>query len=223
MTVSGEDELLPDPRERRGWGRIGRLRTDLVIGAVIIAGLVGLGRAMSHGDGPTETPPSPTPSASVRTFGTGAPDSGSGLLNGSTTGATGSDPAACPTAFGCVVTDHASAPQIAAILAAFPAALLQSVTSVQLGQPIEHPRLWFLQINARFGDRRLLVRLQRPTPGDLNRQGVVANGSDRRITFYENQLRRYHVMVQLDAPNALRPPTAQVQRLARDVRLLDLG
>ena len=81
----GEEELVSGPRGPRT--RLGRLRLDLLVAAVILVGVIVVGRAMSrHNDGGAPKPtPTPSVSAPVGGFGTGAPDSGSGLLNGQST------------------------------------------------------------------------------------------------------------------------------------------
>lgn len=81
---SDDEELTTGPRERGLRTRVGRLRLDLLLGAVILLGIIVVGRAMAHDHGAASPRPTPAPSATapIGGFGSGAPDSGSGLLNG---------------------------------------------------------------------------------------------------------------------------------------------
>lgn len=204
--------------------RTGRLRRDLLLAALILALIAAVARAMSHHN-PSTAAPTTAPSLPS---GRSAPDSGSGLLNGSVVNPSGTaqsdaqDPFACPASYQCLESAEAGPSAVSALHAAFPAAVLQSASTVRLLAPHLGLPLWFRQINARFGPNRILVRVQRQSASDVNRSGV-ANSEFGVITFYERPLNRYHVVVQVTTPKGQVEPLSPLQKLASDVRLLDLS
>jgi hypothetical protein len=226
VTAAGDDPTGPSEEVLDSGGppkraRTRRLREQLLLGAVILALVAAVGRAMSGDDKKPDAAPTPTPSA---TGSHGAPDPGSGLLNGSVVNPSGrpDDPADCPVTYQCLQTDEAGEPAVRALVAAFPDALLMSATTIRLLSPNFGQPLWFRQINARFGPNRILIRVQQGRPSDVDRRGV-AHAEDSEITFYEAALAKYHVAVQVSAPKGHPQPLAPLQKLARDVRLLGLS
>ncbi len=237
---SDEEELSTGPRERGPLNRFGRLRLDLLVAAVILGGVIVVGRAMSREGGGTPKPtPTPSASAPVGGFGTGAPDPGSGLLNGAATFTVvasdgqpvvvpavvpvgSGDPAACPKGIGCYSVASAPAPALAAVRAAFPAMILESATTVRLDVKNYGAALWFLQINGRRGGDEILVRLQATSDSGHDQHGTIRLGT-QATTYYGHPLLQYYVYVEVHHQAGTNQPLAPLARLVRDVRLLDRG
>jgi hypothetical protein len=234
---AGDEELLETGGrgERR---RLGRMRLDLAIGAVVLGGALVVARLISDNDASTGARPAPTPSPSpsARTYGTGAPDSGSGLLNGMATatlapsdgrgvtiparpGRDADDPFRCPESATCTTVESAAAPVRAAVRAAFPGAVLEAATTVRMAGRPAAASLWFLQVNALVGSREILVRVQVPTSRDVE-QGNETETAHGTTAYLSTGLRQYHVTVQVDGPAGREQPFSALQKLATDVRLL---
>lgn len=203
--------------------RPGRLRRDLLLAALLLALVAAVARAMSHSSRPDAAPTAP-----ASTVSRSAPDSGSGLLNGSVVDVTGApeqgpdDVGACPAAYQCLVADEPGPAAAAALAAAFPNVVLESTTTVRLLSPNFGQPLWYRQITGRFGANQVLVRVQRQRPQDLNRGGV-AESEFGVITYYEGPLSKYHVVVQVTTPKGREQALPPVQKLGHDVRLLELS
>jgi hypothetical protein len=241
IVPAGDEEVL-STGEALDRSRMRRLRLDLAVAGVVLGAAVLVARNLSGGSDGAQARPSisPSPAASARDYGTGAPDSGSGLLNGAATvtvsarggriviaphfpGGASDDPASCPTGVDCHAVQTVAAPVLAAVRSIFPGMTLESATTVRLDVGNSGGALWFLQVNARAGAKQILLRLQAQRRSDADRQGVVRADAGRSITYYEHALLRYHVVVQVDAPSVERQPLAPLQRLARDVRLVALA
>jgi hypothetical protein len=202
--------------------RSGRLRRDLLLAAVILGLVAAVARAMSHSNssdaGPTTGPSS---SAAVRS----APDTGSGLLNGSVIKPPEQGPddvGACPATYRCLEVDEAGPRATAALVAAFPSAVLEATTTVRLLSPNFGQPLWYRQITARVGPNRILIRVQQQRRQDVDRRGVAVSEFGV-ITYYEGRLSKYHVVVQVTTPRGHVQAMRPVQNLGRDVRLLGLS
>jgi hypothetical protein len=239
----GVDEELPDERRRRERFRVRGVRLDLVAAAVVLGGSLLVVRAVSGGNGAPTVAATPTPSAH-RTYGTAAPDTGSGLLNGRATDPIGpgqvatisiesgqlvlppklptptsDDPAQCPDGLTCYAEQNAAATARAAVRTAFPGAVIRSAQTVHLNSRQYGRALWFVQINARAGTKQILIRVQAPRNTDANRDGTYDAG-DLAITYYEHTLQQYHIFIQVDGPKGTAPSVAALAALAGDVRLL---
>jgi hypothetical protein len=229
-----EDEELPQPTARAQRSRIARLRADLVVAVLVLGGGLVVARALSHGEGP-KPPGSASLAPSTRSYGTGAPDSGSGLLNGMATisvtgratakalpvlpGTTYDDPARCPDGIDCSTVTSVPGPVFEALDAAFPGLTLESATTVRLDVKNYGRALWFLQANARVGTKQILLRLTMRRASDVDRYGVIRSGRTA-VTYYGHSLLPYFVLVQVDQPIGREQPLAPLADLVRDVRLL---
>jgi hypothetical protein len=224
------DEELPQPPRLRDRPRAQRLRLDLGLGAVGIALVALVGVAVSHhghGPGSVSGPPSspaglPTPPG--RVF---VPDA-AGVTGGVFLPAApplSRSLAHCPRAGTCLVVPGVSSSVRAAVRAAFPGAAITSAERVQLSVQNYGDALIALDVNARRGADRILVRLRGAPDTDLSRTtGHIARSmifGGYRIMRYETPLARYYVVVELVAPAGEQRSVQPLVRLARDVRLLD--
>lgn len=215
------EEVLEAGAQR---ARPGRLRRDLLLAAVLLALVAAVARAMSHRSSSDASPtggPSPTASRS-------APDSGSGLLNGSVVDPTATlapgaqDPFACPATYQCLESAEAGASALTALHAAFPAAVLESASTVRLLSPHDGKPLWFRQLTARDGANEIVVRVDRARVANADGRGTTRSGGTV-VTYYQATLATYHVVVQVIASNGPGQALLPLQKLADDVRLLALS
>jgi hypothetical protein len=235
MTSPEEDEEVLDTGGGRLRARNRTLRIELGVAALVLGAAVLVARTLSDGSGSPKAVPSPTPTASTRTYGTGAPDSGSGLLNGMATvsatdgtvimeprlpAPTGADPTQCPDSVSCFTVDRVAAPVLAAVRAAFPGAVPESALTVRLNEAPYAQMLWYLQVNVRVGNTQVLVRVQAPSVNDKSDSSVDSQVGNGSIAHVSTTLQQYYVEVQADDPSSKPQSIAPVRRLARDVRLL---
>jgi hypothetical protein len=205
--------------------RPGRLRRDLLLAALLLALVGAVARAMSHHSSPDTTP---TSGPSTSTASRSAPDTGSGLLNGSVVDPTGTvapgaqDPFACPATYQCLESADAGSPAVTALRAAFPAAVLESASTVRLLSPHDGKPLWFRQLTARNGAAEILVRVDRAGVPNSDGRGTTRSGGTV-VTYYQATLANYHVVVQVIATNGPGQALPPLQKLAADVRLLALS
>jgi hypothetical protein len=222
---AGNDEELPQPDRADERARLRRLRINLLIGAVILGGAMLLARAATH-SGPTATP-TPTPSQYVPLggYGTGAPDSGSGLLNGAASDAVGapppppfpvrtsSDPGACPVHHTCRSTAGVAEQVRDAIRQAFPSATAVSGRTVRLSDSTYAGLFWYRIVHARVGSGELIVEVEKPPAARLTPLGPER---PRGGVSYRAPQDGYVVAVEV-RPGA---DARALQRLAYDPRLL---
>jgi hypothetical protein len=215
------EEVLEAGAER---GRAARLRRDLLLAAVLLALVAAVARAMSHHSGTDATPTGGPSSTASR----GAPDTGSGLLNGSvidpsaTVAPGAQDPFACPAAYQCLESGEAGSPAVTALHAVFPAAVLESASTVRLLSPHDGKPLWFRQLTARNGTTEILVRVDRARVPNTDGGGMTRSGGTV-VTYYQATLETYHVLVQVIASNGPGQALPALHKLAADIRLLALS
>jgi hypothetical protein len=223
-TPVGGEEVL-EAGGRPGKSRTRRLREQLLLAAVILALVAAVARAMSHSGRPDSSPATPGSSLPAHRS---APDSGSGLLNGSLVDPSGpaagtaQDPFACPATYQCLESAEAGAPAVAALHAAFPAAVLQSASTVRLLSPHVGPPLWFRELDARLGSTEILVRVHRPT-AIASVRPAISRAAGAVVTYYQGRLATYDVDVQVTTQTNREQPLSPMQKLAADVRLLNLS
>jgi hypothetical protein len=198
------DEELAEPGRRSRWLPV------LLVGALAAAGAALLVRAAGSG-AHSHPSPRPTSSMSARTYGTGAPDSGSGLLAGGINGLPGrtsADPSVCPWPHGCRTVRALPAAVRAAVHAVFTTARISRCTTVRL---VTGP-LWYRRVEAEVAGGRLVIDIAVATQGGSPTVRYIG-----ATTVLSDALGPYTVTEQFDWPG---DQSGVLRRLAGDVRLL---
>jgi hypothetical protein len=241
----GAYEELPEPDDPadRPWPR--RFLGGLGVALAIAAALVILVRGTWHSSKTAATSstthrtaapapgPTPLPSPPIGGYGSGAPDSGSGLLGGAATGVltvtldpsrgtaalpvrTASDPGVCPRALRCTQSVALPIEVRDAIHQRLPGARIESSTTVVLNSDPWRGEVWFRQLNALVGTAELVLRVQAPGPADRASSGITPDGE---ISYSSAAVRGYFVSGQVGI--GTRAAARSLAALIRDVRLLD--
>jgi hypothetical protein len=225
-----DEELLPPGGDR---SRVRRVRVILYASVVVLAASLLAARAATRHGRPTASPPTPTPSASgpIGGFGTGAPDSGSGLLNGQSTYSiapvgdaalpdlprrTSTDPTICPVHEACYPIPGVAPAVRAAILESYPRARIEGGRTIRFTGSPNVNVVWYREARARVGHKEVVVQVEAPRAGTAD----LASVGPRSLT-YELRSERYVVRVRVaETRTSSRVDFGPLERLAGDHRLL---
>jgi hypothetical protein len=220
------DEELPQPPRHRDRPPAQRLRIELALGALLLLGIALIASAIARrggGPGGTSTPtPAPTSMPSVpgvvapSDFVTVAPVKGGWIPRGP------AQAARCPAGLHCVTLHEVSARARAAVQDAFPGARITSSQTVLLTVGRHSEGLWGLGIRARTRDAEVIVQVRVSVSGDHRRWATLHRGG-QAVARLERALGDYHVAVRVISPADRPPPRAALERLAHDIRLLELS
>ena len=229
--IGPADEELLDPGRDPDRGRTRRLRLDLTVAAVLLVGVLLVGRALSKKDtaapapsrspsqlsliGPTQAPTTPivpAPSSVTVTASDGVATVVPALppRNLQNLGA-------CPVNLSCFSTADVAHAVEHAVRDAFPTARITSSTTVRLLTNPWAGALWFRQLNATVGRAELLVRVTPTQAAD-----PVDRGTSAGIVFYGTAVGQYSVTAQVGV-HAPAGALAKLAQLAHDARLLSTG
>lgn len=180
------------PKPRRRWSR----RWELAFAAVALVVIALVQRGLR-----SDAPAAPT---------TGSPSSSASPSDALRN-------AHCPSEGFCFVTVE--------VPPAVPAALRDAVPGIRLG-PATTVRamggiLWYRQVSARVGNLKLIVQVVRPG-SVIGTLAPARFDPDHGLVLVRKNVDGFVVQVQADAPRSAMPPTATLNRLARDRRLLQL-
>jgi hypothetical protein len=239
MTVEFDgdsEEELPQPGGRPSSRR--RLRLDLTVGLVVLAGAVVVGRGLSHdstdpsgraSSAPAATSPAaaspaadpssaPTPRPPLvtvkRTYTATAPGGRVTLVPALPIPQRGFSAAQCPAPVTCTNSDAVFRPVRDAVHAVFPNGRVMVSVSVRLRSAPWAGQLWFRQLEVFVGDAAELdIRIEVYGPMDQVTSGLTSEG----VPFYSAHIGQYFVSAQIDP--AATGTVAKLRRLANDPRL----
>src|SRR4051812_37768354 len=207
--AAGPEEVLPEPAPNRG-----RAVLLALLGVALLVAVVAVAIAGRGDDGGPAAAGQSVPVSRPTAFRSSAP------VPVLTAGDAGPDPTPLtgrPAHAQCSLGRHAPAETLAAIGAAFPAAVIRTATTV-LANRVGHfePDLLRRELVAQDGSRTIRVCIRGgPPPADVNGNGRARADSDARVTVQRDG---YRISVVVSGPGAT-TVLSRVAGLAGDPRL----